>query len=307
MAVFHDFVPPPYGGGNQFLLTLVAEFERRGLRVERNTVSATSRACLFNSYNFDFDRLRHFRRESCRMVHRVDGPIGVYRGLDDGTDERILELNHELADATVFQSRWSLQRHRELGLELVEPHVILNTVDPKVFHARGRTPFAAGGKVRLIATSWSDNPRKGGDVYAWLDSNLDPARFEVTFVGRTTAPLARGRTIPPVSPADVADLLRRHDVYVAASHDDPCSNAVLEALSCGLPVVFRRSGGHPELVGEAGLGFDEPEEIPALLEQLLDEYEARQGAISIPTLDDVSEGYLEILGVSELTRTRAEG
>ena len=28
-----------------------------------------------------------------RMVHRVDGPVGVYRGFDDGTDARIAEIN----------------------------------------------------------------------------------------------------------------------------------------------------------------------------------------------------------------------
>ena len=55
------------------------------------------------------------------MVHRVDGPIGVYRGFDDGTDVRIVEINRELADATIFQSRYSLDKHRELGLELRRP------------------------------------------------------------------------------------------------------------------------------------------------------------------------------------------
>ena len=46
------------------------------------------------------------------MVHRVDGPIGVYRGFDDGTDGRIAAMNAELADATVLQSRFSLEAHR---------------------------------------------------------------------------------------------------------------------------------------------------------------------------------------------------
>ena len=31
LAVFHEFRPPPYGGGNQFLLALVRELEGRGL------------------------------------------------------------------------------------------------------------------------------------------------------------------------------------------------------------------------------------------------------------------------------------
>ena len=44
------------------------------------------------------------------MVHRVDGPIGVYRGFDDGTDRRIEAMNAELAHATVLQSQLQPRR-----------------------------------------------------------------------------------------------------------------------------------------------------------------------------------------------------
>src|SRR6266511_6304496 len=84
LAVFHEFSPPPYGGGNQFLLALVRELRGRGLSVEVNRLSGETPACLYNSFNFDFRRLRRFERAGVRMVHRVDGPIGVYRGFDDG-------------------------------------------------------------------------------------------------------------------------------------------------------------------------------------------------------------------------------
>jgi hypothetical protein len=107
VAVFHEFHAPPYGGGNQFLLALVAELQRRGVVVETNRVSGQTPACLYNSFNFDFARLRRFVRDDVRMVHRVDGPVGVYRGFDDGTDRRIAEIN-ELAEVTFLQSQFSL-------------------------------------------------------------------------------------------------------------------------------------------------------------------------------------------------------
>ena len=77
LALFHEFEPAPAGGGHQFLRALVRELESRGLVVETNRISGGTPACLFNSFNFDFGRLRRFAREDCRMVHRVDGPIGV--------------------------------------------------------------------------------------------------------------------------------------------------------------------------------------------------------------------------------------
>jgi glycosyltransferase involved in cell wall biosynthesis len=295
LAVFHEFAPPPYGGGNQFLLALVGELERRGLTVEVNRLSGGTPACLFNGFNFDFVRLHRFARRGARMVHRVDGPVGVYRGFDDGTDRRIAELNAALAHATIVQSRYSLEKHRELGLGLRDPVVIPNTVDPAIFHPPARREPLGGRPVRLIATSWSDNPRKGADALAWLDRHLDPARFEMTFVGRAPAAFQRIRTVGPVGSERVADLLRSHDLYVAPSLDDPCSNAVIEALACGLPVAYRRSGGHPELVGGGGLPFDDPEELPDVLAGLAAELEERRAAIRLQPLGEVADRYLEVL------------
>jgi glycosyltransferase involved in cell wall biosynthesis len=295
VAVFHDFVPPPYGGGNQFLLALVGELERHGLAVEVNRISAGTPACLFNSFNFDFSRLRRFARPGVRMVHRVDGPIATYRGFDDGTDRRIAAVNAALADATVLQSRYSLEKHGELGIELASPVVIHNAVDPAIFHPPATREPLARRRARLVTTSWSDNPRKGADVLAWLDRNLDWKRYEMTFVGRSPTVLPHMRLVGPVPSAQVADELRSHDVFIAASIDDPCSNAVLEALACGLPVAYRRSGGHPELVGEGGLPFDEPAELPEVLRRLAAELDERRATIRVPSLAEAADSYLEVL------------
>jgi glycosyltransferase involved in cell wall biosynthesis len=294
LAIFHEFRPPPYGGGNQFMLALVREIEGRGLAVEVNRLSGGTPVCLFNSFNFDFARLRRFVRDGVRMVHRVDGPIGVYRGFDDGTDASIAAVNRELASATILQSRFSLDKHRELGLGLIDPVVIHNAVDPAIFHPPV-TREPAHGRLRVIATSWSDNPRKGGEVLEWLDRNLDLDSYDVTFAGNTKARLERIRVVEALSSEPLAALMRGHDVYLAPSQDDPCSNALLEALACGLPAAFRRSGGHPELVGEAGIGFDDAEELPGVLAQLAAELDARRAAIRVPALADVADRYLEVL------------
>jgi glycosyltransferase involved in cell wall biosynthesis len=295
LAVFHEFQPPPYGGGNQFLLALVRELRGRGVAVEVNRLSGGTPACLFNSFNFDFGRLRRFARDGARMVHRVDGPIGVYRGFDDGTDRAIVGINRELADATILQSRYSLDRHRELGLELANPVVIGNTADPAIFHPPAARDPLPGRRVRVIASSWSDNPRKGADILAWLDGNLDFDAFEVTFAGRTQASFERIRVVGPLPSEELADLLRSQDVYLATSRDDPCSNALLEALACGLPAAFLRSGGHPELVGDAGIGFDDAEELPAVLTRLVEELDGRRAAIRVPALSAVADRYLDAL------------
>lgn len=295
LALFHELAPPPTGGGHQFLRALLAELERRGLRVELNRISGGTPVCLFNSFNFDFRRLRRFAREDVRFVHRVDGPIGIYRGFDDGTDERIAGINAELADATICQSRYSLAAHRELGIELRVPVVISNTVDPAVFHPPASREPLTGRRVRVIATSWSDNPNKGADVLTWLDRNLDFDRFELTFAGRSLEGFERVRALGAIPTHELADELRRHDVYLAPSRNDPCSNALLEALACGLPAAYCASGGHPELVGDAGLPFDGPEESAEALDHLVAELDVRRAAIHVAPIAEVADRYLEVL------------
>ena len=295
LTIDYRFRPSPYGGSNQFLTALRDEVRRRGIRVSAGAVGPTTRACLVHSYLVDVDELKAALPRECRVVHRVDGPVSLYRGRDDGADRRIAEINEGLAQATIFQSRWSLDAHRELGLDLREPIVIPNAVDPRIFYPPREREQLAGRRVRVIATSWSDNPRKGAGTFDWLARAADSSRYEFTFVGRSTEPLDGVRIVPPVGSGELAKVLRRHDIYVAPSIDDPCSNALLEALACGLPALYARSGGHPELVGEAGIPFELRDELPAALDELVGEFDERRSRISITPLATVTDAYLRVL------------
>ncbi len=45
------------------------------------------------------------------------------------------------------------------------------------------------------------------------------------------------------------------DVFVLPSHSEGMSNTLLEAMSCGLPVVATRVGGSPEVIEENHSGL----------------------------------------------------
>jgi len=296
VSIFRDYVKPPYGGGNQFMLALRAEMERQGVRVLNNQVGEAIDGYIFDSLWFNQKLLDKLARVNRRhVIHRIDGPIFLYRGKDKELDDRIFEINREFATTSVIQSVFTLRRIYETGYRPIAPVVVRNACDPSIFNLQGKAPYDPNRKVRLISTSWSDNPRKGGPVYAWLDKNLDFDRYEYLFLGRTSTDLANIRQIDPVPSNPLADYLRSSDIYITASQNDPCSNALIEALSCGLPGVHLRSGGHPELVGMGGLGFDNVEEIPAILDTVSKHYAAFQSCIKVQSMTEVAKLYLDCM------------
>ncbi len=52
---------------------------------------------------------------------------------------------------------------------------------------------------------------------------------------------------------DLAATMRQMDAMVHAAQNEPCSNAITEALACGLPVWYLDSGGNRELAGNYGI------------------------------------------------------
>ena len=53
---------------------------------------------------------------------------------------------------------------------------------------------------------------------------------------------------------DVVPWYQVLDAYVNSSHSEGISNGILEAMSCGVPVVATHVGGNPEILRRAGLG-----------------------------------------------------
>jgi len=83
--------------------------------------------------------------------------------------------------------------------------------------------------------------------------------------------------------------------YITMKYLDPCPNAVIEALACGLPVLYSASGGVPELVGDdAGIG------LPVL---------ERWERVQVPSADEIAAGMMQIVnryeGMSRSARARA--
>tara|TARA_B100000614_G_C14431889_1_gene446487 strand:- start:387 stop:875 length:489 start_codon:yes stop_codon:yes gene_type:complete len=95
--------------------------------------------------------------------------------------------------------------------------------------------------------------------------------------------------------SEAPDIYRNADAYVMMKHQDPCPNVVIEALSSGLPVLYSKSGGVPELVGdEAGIGL---------------KCESSWEKVCVPTPKEIGEGMIQVVsksdGMAEAARRRA--
>ncbi len=290
--VLHKFIEGPWGGGNQFLKALRRYFAEAGLYTES---MEDAEVILFNSYPFgnehSFDLALKLKKQGKILIHRLDGPLYYIRGRDRVVDEVIFQFNSALSDGTVFQSKWSRDKNYELGMQKAPYEtVIMNAPDPNIFNREGKRPFN-DKKIRLIATSWSKNMAKGFDIYQYLDKHLDFNRYEMTFLGNSPVEFENIIRKMPVPSVELAKILREHDIYIAASKNDPCSNSLIEALHCGLPAVARNEGGHPEIVGKAGTFFENETGVIDAIENVVQNYQHYRLRIDLPTLDKVGQKY----------------
>lgn len=79
---------------------------------------------------------------------------------------------------------------------------------------------------------------------------------------------------------DVPHILRAADIGIHPSHEEGSSNAVIEMMGAGLPIIGTKTGGTPEALddGKAGIlvAAHAPKEIAKALESILESQDLRQ-------------------------------
>ena len=298
--ILNPITKGPWGGANQFLGALKDFFCKERIYT-KSPEDAT--VILFNlnpssSFHDLLLKTKYLKKlEPTKLfITRIDGPIFLIRGNDSILDAAFYEFVNYLSDGNILQSKWSKYQNYEQGLKQIKYEtVITNSPRAEIFNYTGKIPFSNQRKTRLIATSWSSNWRKGFDTYKWIDSNLDFNNYDMTFIGNTPTDFKNIHYIDPLPSDQLSKEIKKHDIYITASRKDPCSNALIEALSCGLPAIARNDGGHPELIKEAGALFNEHNEIPVLLNKIVENYNNYQDKICVSTIDEVGRQYINFI------------
>lgn len=210
------------------------------------------------------------RQRQIPVVVSQDG-VGYPGWAGARTDEVNAPLRRALlaADHVLYQSEFC---KRSADAFLGEPlggwEVLHNAVDTARFKPAEARP--AGGPVLLLGGDQTQAYRLelGLRTFAALLAEEPDARLLVT--GRVVgdpAPLVdelrlrdRVEFLGRYAQRDAPAIYGRADLLLHTKVNDPCPNVVLEAMACGLPVVYPASGGTVELVGDvAGIGVPHPD------------------------------------------------
>jgi glycosyltransferase involved in cell wall biosynthesis len=214
--------------------------------------------------------LRLARRRRIPVVVNQDGV--AYPGWA-GAETEALNSRYRrtlsAADHVIYQSQFSKD---SADLFLGEPQgsweILYNAVDVDHF-APGRSTMT-DGPVLLLGGDQTQQYRLELALRTFRNVlRAEPgARLLVT--GRLVSPIAalleeldlagRVELVGRYTQRDAPEILRRAHLFLHTKVKDPCPSAVIEAMACGLPVVYAASGGTPELVGaDAGIGVRHPE------------------------------------------------
>ena len=297
ISILYKFRKGPWGGTNQFLQALRKEFFK--MEVYEEDMERTD-AILFNSYpvgsEYLFEEILKLKKKypSKIIIYRLNGPISLYRGRDKEVDKVIALFNNLFADGIIFQSNWCrIQNRKYFNIFSRYETVIHNAPGNEIFNKKEKKQFNPNGKINLVATSWSSNWRKGFEIYKFLDENLDFSRYNMTFIGNSPIRFEKIKWIKPIPSEKVAEILKEHDIYITASQNDPCSNSLIEALSCDLPAVALSDAGHPELVENGGELFNGKKDVIEKIDDVAANYFYYQSRIPEFSIKEVSQAYYE--------------
>jgi glycosyltransferase involved in cell wall biosynthesis len=186
-----------------------------------------------------------------RVVQRIDGSARDYGRFDDADDQQA-RVNM-LADITIFQSNYSrYSTTQKFKVIHQDGPVIYNPVNIQMFYPDYSQPRSKD-KMKIGNASFSTARKKG----TWKIGRLAQQNPDVTFVlcGRypDLPDLSNIHLLGHLGRTELASAMRACDLFLHLAENDPCPNVVLEALASGLPVLYKNSGGTPELVGECGI------------------------------------------------------
>lgn len=242
------------GGPSTFMSNLKHFLEKKNITLEKDINKSK---LIFFPISYNLRKLKEIKKNNIKIIQRLDG---VYYPSQHGLDyiyinRKIKKIYLKYSDFIIFQSEYSKsQCYKIIGNKQDDQYsIIINGVNKEIFYPSKEkiidkefiltTSGVFRKKVMLIP------------IIKALDNLKNKYKFKLKIIGpiieKSLLPyLSRDYIIQlgPKTKNEVANILRDSNIYIHSQLNDNCPNSVLEALSCGLPIVGFNSGSMGELL-----------------------------------------------------------
>lgn len=309
MKIFmaYQHIDESWGGANNFQRVLCKYLqERKGFDFLQSSIGAD--IIFFNQLGrgpgsknrrmFSARDIKSYKKNGAKVVIRAVNLFSVaYKNnfVHRFLDRRILEALAE-ADEVIFQSKYQREMFCAMGYKGVKDIIIHNGADGQVFTLFEHSPIV-NGPLKLVSVSAATRASKRHDLIAKMSMVND---VEVCHVGQWPANMDLGnvRLLGHIDHHKLAELYKEFHGFFHPAEIDPCPNALIEAMSSGLPVIYNNGiGSSGELVGHGGVPLDS-DALPETAKLFRDEYPLLIAAIAEKheyfTIDRAMEEYYSV-------------
>ena len=258
----------PWGGGNLFAINLKQHLINKGhivihdlkdrdidlvLITEPRKTSESSAFTNFDVLNY----LSYINRDTL-VSHRIN-ECDERKGTKY-VNKYIINAN-KVSDSTIYVSSWIKDIYINQGIDDKQNKVILSGSDSSIFNRNNFKKWNKNEKFKIVTHHWGANWMKGFDIYEKIDNLLDNSYWsnliEFTYIGNTPKDFKfkNANVVSPKAGFELANEIKKNNLYITGSLNEPSGNHHIEGAQCGLPVMYVESGGIPEYCEGFGNSF----------------------------------------------------
>lgn len=270
VAIGTEIREGPWGGGNAFANVLKNFLINEGHEVTTNLFDDDIDIVLITDPRKSAETSSFDKSEVKKYIKYINSECVVFHRINE-CDERkgtnyinkfYIEAN-KVADVTIFVSNWLRLLYEKNGLKRENTYVIKAGADKKIFNRSNIKKYKNEETLKLVTHHWGTNPNKGFSVYQKIDQILDKYNEKPFFTFKFIGNLPKNvnfkniEVLEPVKHNEIGDILKNHHLYITASLFEPSGNHHIEAMQCGLPVLYINSGGTTEYCKDFGIEYNE--------------------------------------------------